>query len=120
MYQRKDKLRQEGTSNFFQVQIVVPCEVRVDRGEDASMQEAPAGSIVNVNYGPKTRGWENLVGDIKRGAVYEVYGVIAGAKVKLDGGRTMHNFDVFEKCTRAPEESAESDVDFQGSSEENF
>jgi hypothetical protein len=115
MFERKDQLRAEtGKSNFFQVQITDECEVRIDRGEDATFVMAKAGDVVNVNYGPKTKTWEVLIGDIKRGAVYEVYGVIAGSKVKLDGGRTMHNFDVFQKMVKAPSADSPEDVDFEG------
>lgn len=113
MFERKDKLRAEtGTSNFFQVKISQECEVRADRGDDAAMVMAKVGDVVNINYGPKTKPWELLVGDIKRGAEYEVVGCIIGAKAKLDGGRTMHNFDVYQKMVRAPQVDTEADVDF--------
>ncbi len=118
MFERKDKLRQEGTSNFFQVLVSQECEVRAERGDEATMVMAKAGDVVNVNYGPKTKPWETLVGDIKRGAEYEVLGCILGKKVKLDGGRTMHNFDVYQKMVRAPQADDSSDVDFQGGSED--
>ena len=112
MFERKDKLRESGTSNFFQVTVDRPCQVRADRGEDAAMVQANAGDVVNVNYGPKTKNWEPLIADIQRGAEYSVFGVIAGSKVKLDGGRTMHNFDVYQKMTRPPSEDVQSDVEF--------
>jgi hypothetical protein len=120
MFERKDKLRAEtGKSNFFQVQITQPCEVRIERGDDASFVQAAVGDVVNVNYGPKTKNWELLIGDIKRGAVYEVLGCIVGGKVKLDGGRTMHNFDVFQKQIKAPSADAVEDVDFEGSTDDS-
>jgi hypothetical protein len=115
MFERKDKLRAEtGVSNFFQVKVARECEVRADRGDDAQMVMAKAGDVVNVNYGPKTKPWETLISDIKRGASYEVLGCILGGKVKLDGGRTMHNFDVYQKMVRAPQADVEADVDFGG------
>lgn len=112
MFERKDKLRETGSSNFFQVKIDRPCQVRIDRGEEATVVTANAGDVVNVNYGPKTRSWEPLISDIKHGAQVAVFGVIAGGKVKLDGGRTMHNFDVFHQIKRPPTESVEDEGPF--------
>jgi hypothetical protein len=113
MFERKDKLRADtGKSNFFQVKISQECEVRIERGEDATMVMAKPGDVVNINYGPKTKPWETLIGDIKRGAEYEVLGCIIGAKAKLDGGRTMHNFDVYQKMMRAPQVDAEPGLEF--------
>jgi hypothetical protein len=115
MFERKDKLRAEtGTSNFFQVRISQECEVRADRGDDAAMVMAKTGDVVNINYGPKTKPWETLIGDLKRGAEYEVIGCIIGAKAKLEGGRTMHNFDVYQKMVRAPQVDSEAGLDFEG------
>jgi len=117
MFRRKDQLRTDGFSDFFQVEVSEPCMVRSDRGEEAKIVEAKAGDVVNVNYGPKTKPWEALCDDIKRGAKYEVLGCIIGGKVKLNGGKTMHNFDVYQKMTQAPLAEAESDVDFDGAGE---
>jgi hypothetical protein len=113
LYSRKDKLRTEGTSQFFQVQIDKECQVRIERGEDAKMAVAKPGEIVNVNFGPKTKPWADLIPDIRRGAEYAVYGKIAGSKLKLDGGRTMHAFDTFQRMVRPPTENG-ADVDFDG------
>ena len=117
MYTRKDGLRQEGTSNFFQVLVDQPCEVRAERGESAVMVEAKPGDVVNVNYGPKTKPWEQYVQDINRGAVYAVFGVIAGAKIKIGAGKTMHNFDVFDKMVTPPTVDAD-ETDFDGGQDE--
>ncbi len=118
MFKRKDQLRESGESDFFQVLITQECEVRAERGEDAKMITANPGDVVNVNYGPKTKGWELLMGDIKRGAEYEVLGCIIGSKVKLQGGKNMHNFDVYQKMVKAPSADVEADVDFDGASDD--
>lgn len=115
MFKRPDQLRESKESDFFQVLISQPCEVRAERGEDAKLIQANAGDVVNVNYGPKTKPWATLIGDIKRGAEYEVLGCIVGNKVKLNGGKNMHNFDVYQKMVRAPSAEVESDLDFEGS-----
>jgi len=116
MFTRKDQLRPDGTSNFFQVQIDQPCEVRAERGEDAQMVQAKAGDVVNVNYGPKTKPWESYQNNIQNGAVYQVYGAIVGSKIKIGAGRTMHNFDTYDKMISPP--MATDDSDFDGGSDE--
>lgn len=118
MFTRKDPMRSEqgGTSNFFQVQIDQDCEVRAERGEDAKMLPAKAGDVVNVNYGPKTKPWENFANNIQNGAVYQVYGAIIGGKIKIGGGRTMHNFDTYDKMISPPVSTDEGD--FDGGAEE--
>lgn len=106
MFERKDALRKDsgGTSNFFQVQIDRECEVRAERGDEAKMVTAKPGDYVNVNYGPKTKVWEEFITDIKHGAEYAVFGTIAGSKIKITAGRQMHNFEVFHKMVRPPME----------------
>lgn len=108
MFSRKDDLNPKKMSNFFQFQLTEPCEVRLGRGEDAMISQANIGDFVNVNYGPKTKELENLVPTLIEGAKYDVYGVVAGEKIKLTGGRTMHNFEVFTRMSQAPMVSNEA------------
>ena len=117
MFTRKDQLRPEGTSNFFQVQVSEPCEVRAERGDDATMVTCKAGDVVNVNYGPKTKPWADYSSDIKRGAEIEVIAHANGRKIKIGGGRSMHDIDVFEKVLVAPSADAAIDADFEGSAD---
>lgn len=114
MYWRKDELNPKGQSPFFQVQLSSPCEVRLGRGEDAAIVQAKAGDIVNLNYGPKTKDLEELIPQIMNGGVFQIYGTIAGAEIKLPGNRKMYNFEVFTKMTVAPkvEDEHPSFVDF--------
>ena len=104
MFQRKDVLRQDqgGTSKFFQVEIDAPCQVRAERGTEAHMVQANAGDVVNVNYGPKTKPWEDFVADVKRGAEYVVWANPAGKKIKIAGGRSMHDIDARHKMVTPP------------------
>jgi hypothetical protein len=119
MFERKDELRPEGVSKFFQVLLSQDCEVREGSGEDATMVMAKAGETINVNYGPRTKMLETLIKEIHAGAVYEVYGVIASAKRKLKGGKTMHNLDVLVKMTKAPDATVEeSEPDFDGAADD--
>lgn len=111
MFSRKDELNPKKVSNFFQIQLTEECEVRMGRGEDAEITMAAPGDFVNLNYGPKTKDLEALVPKLMEGAEFDVYGVVAGDKIKLTGGRTMHNFEVFTKMTQAPTVSGD-DPDF--------
>lgn len=124
MFQRKDVLRQEqgGNSKFFQVEISQPCQVRVDRGTEAHMEQAEPGTpdkptVVNVNYGPKTRPWEDFLSDIRRGAEFLVWANPMGRKIKITGGRTMHDIDVRHKMVTPPTDVPEFAGDDDGSDE---
>lgn len=110
MFEMKTSLRADGKTNFFQVEIDQPCMVRSGRGDDAEVVEAKAGDVVNVNYGPKTRAWEKFIPSIQLGAVYQVYGVVAGNKVELSGGRKMHNFEVGHKLVKASPDDTQTSV----------
>lgn len=102
MFKRKDQLRQEGSSKFFQVLIDQPTKVRAERGTEAHEVEAQPGDVVNVNYGPKTSPWEDFMSDIKRGAEFVVWCVAKGRKIKIGGGRTMHDIDVRHRMITPP------------------
>lgn len=104
VFERKDVLRQQqgGTSKFFQVEVTAPCQVRAGRGDDADMVEAKVGDVVNVNYGPKTKPWENFMADIKQGAEYAVWAYPTGEKQKISGGRSMHVIDARHRMVRPP------------------
>ena len=117
MYQRKDDLNPKKVSDFFQIRLTADCEVRMGRGEEAQIAMAKAGEFVNLNYGPKTKDLAQLVPQILQGAEFEVYGTVAGEKIKLTGGRTMHNFEVFTKMTVAPK-ALDDEPDFDGSADE--
>lgn len=117
MYQRKDELNPKKVSNFFQIQLSADCEVRLGRGEEAQVVVAKAGEFANLNYGPKTKDLESLIPQILQGAEFEIYGTVAGDKIKLTGGRTMHNFEVFTKMTVAPK-ALDDEPDFDGSADE--
>jgi hypothetical protein len=101
MYERKDDLSPTGMSKFFQVQVTQDCEVRDGRGEDAKVVSVKAGEYVNVNHGPKTKELEKYIPQILQGAEFEVYIVVLGDKIKLKGGKSMHNIDVMVKQTKA-------------------
>lgn len=115
MYERNDTLNPKGKSKFFQVKLLADCEVRMGRGEDAAIVQAKAGEYVNLNYGPKTRDLESLTAQMMQGAQFQIMGIVAGDKIKLTGGRSMHNFDVGIKMTKAPQAPDEDIPDLDGS-----
>lgn len=117
MYERKDDLNPAKKSNFFQLRLLAPCEVREGRGPDAKVITVQAGEYVNLNYGPKSKDLEKLIPEIHQGAEYEVYAVVMGEKINLAGGRSMHNLDVQVKLTKAAAEiPADSAGDFSDES----
>jgi len=113
MFERNDSMNPKGKSKFFQIKLVGPCEVRMGKGEDASVVSAQAGDFVNLNYGPKTKMLEDFVAKLEQGAAYDVYGIVCGEKIKLSGGRSMHNFDLGVKLVRAPRPT-DDEPDFDG------
>ena len=118
MFERKDDLRPEKKSNFFQIKITSPCEVRIGTGEAARLVEAKVGDYVNVNYGPRTKLLEPLIPLLAQGAEFAVWGTVRSDKIKLGGGRSMHNFDLFTKPTKAPMASDDNEPDFDDGAEE--
>jgi hypothetical protein len=116
MFERNDSMNKNGKSKFFQIRISSPCQVRMGKGEDAAIVTANAGDFVNLNYGPKTKMLEDYIAKLEQGAAYEVYGSVCGEKIKLSGGRTMHNFDLGVKMTKAPRPTDE-EPDFEGTDE---
>jgi len=118
MFERKDDLRPEKKSNFFQVKLSQPCEVRIGTGEAARLVEAKVGDYVNLNYGPRTKLLEPLIPLLAQGAEFDLWGTVQSEKIKLSGGRSMHNFDLFSKPIKAPAASDDSEPDFDGSDEE--
>lgn len=111
MYERPDERTTSGTSNFFQVKLLQPCECRAGRGEDAKVVVAPAGAVVNLNYGPKTKELAKLVPEILKGAEYQVWAA-CGEKFKISKGRTMWDLDVQVNMTKAVSVTAEDVPDF--------
>jgi hypothetical protein len=133
MYERPDERSKTGKSRFFQIElldwvdketgevhpsyfdpkkgVVIPTEVRVGRGKQAQFEQVPSGTIINVNYGPKTKDWEPLISDIYRGAEYKVLALIIGDKFEIRNGQTMWPIDTFHEQVKPPR--AVEDPDFE-------
>ena len=107
-----------GQSKFFQVKLLQPCECRAGRAEEAKLVRAEAGSVVNVNYGPKTKDLENFIPSIMAGAEYQVWIHVQGDKFKISGGRTMWDLDVQTSLIKAAPAVDDENPDFDGGADE--
>lgn len=107
-YTRPDERSKSGVSKFFQIKLLAPSLVRYGRAKDAKVSMAPTGTVINLNYGPKTKELESFVPDILRGAEFEVWCHIDGEKFDIGKGQTMWPIDVragMKKSPRATEDS---------------
>jgi hypothetical protein len=94
VYTRKDERSKTGESKFYQLKLLQSAPVRFGRGKDAKPGVAEAGTVVNMNYGPKTKELEKFIPDILQGAVYTVWCHVDGEKFAIRGGQTMWPIDV--------------------------
>jgi hypothetical protein len=111
VFERPDERSKTGKSKFFQVETmeysdpvtgeVIACEVREGRGDDAATANVEPGTIVNLNYGPKTKDLEPFVKEILQGAEYVVCCIVNGEKFKIKNGQTMWPVETFAKQTKA-------------------
>jgi len=111
MYDRPDERSKSGRSKFFQIKLLKDTKARYGRGKEAKVVAVKAGTVVNLNYGPKTRELEKYVDPIIRGAKYEVWIHVDGGKFDIGKGQTMWPLDVHATMTRAPQVSDEPDFD---------
>lgn len=87
---------------YYQIELSAPCKVRVGRGEDAEVQDALAGEVVNLNENHKTSCLRDVeIPEVIAGAVYDVH-VVFGDKMKIGGGKTMWKIKVSTKQLKAP------------------
>lgn len=87
---------------YYQVELKSPCKVRVGKGDDAEVQQAEVGEVVNLNENFKLACLKELeIPEILAGAAYEVY-VTFEDKIKIGGGKTMWNIEVSSKQLKAP------------------
>ncbi len=112
VYERPDERAKGGKSKFFQIELLTPCKARDGRGDDAEIIEVKAGTIINLNYGPKTKELEKFVPQILMGAQYEVSCFVEGKKFSIGKGQTMWPIDVRAEQTRAPRAGSEDEPDF--------
>lgn len=112
VYDRPDERSKTGRSKFFQVELLAPTDVRFGRGDKAKPGRAEAGSVVNLNYGPKTKAFEEFVPSILQGAAYTVWVKVDGEKFDIGRGQTMWPLDCRAKQVRAA--SVDAGPEFEG------
>jgi hypothetical protein len=118
VYTRKDERSKTGESKFFQLKLLQPAPARAGRGPEAKKVIAPAGSVINLNYGPKTKELEKFIPDILQGAVYTVWCHVDGDKFPIRGGQTMWPIDVRVAQTGAAR--ALEEPDFSDGADQDF
>lgn len=109
MYSRPDERSKSGKSKFFQVTLINDTEVRAGRGEDATVVQAKAGSVINLNYGPVTKELETLIPNILKGGRYKVWLHVQDEKIKIGKGQTMWPIEQLVETVKAPLESESPD-----------
>jgi len=87
---------------YYQIELTSPCKVRVGRGDEAMVEVAQAGEVVNLNESYKSKCLKEIeIPAINAGAAYDVW-VAIGDKIKISGGKTMWQQDVQTKQLKAP------------------
>ena len=110
VFERPDERTESKTSKFFQVELLTPTKVREGKGEKATVVEAAAGTIVNLNCNAKTQEFEALIPEIVRGAEYQVF-VHVGKKFAISKGRMMWDITAAVKLVK-PALSTDQSPDF--------
>ena len=111
MFERPDERAKSGKSKFFQIKALEPTKGRQGRGKDAKVISVPAGTVLNVNYGAKTKDLEPLIDQLFRGASFNVEIICAGDKMEIGRGQTMWPLEVGSVMTKAPMQSDAPDFD---------
>jgi hypothetical protein len=88
MFQRRaEGSRSTSATCFFQVEIAESCVVK---DEDLLVTAKP-GDVVNINYGSKTNQWGSLIGEMNRGAEYEVIVQVLSERTPAFGGLKLRD-----------------------------
>ena len=85
---------------YYQIELLADCKVRVGKGDDAKVEIARAGDVVNLNENFKLTGLRDVeIPEIIAGAEYQIWAKFE-SKIKISGNRTMWNVDVQTKMTK--------------------
>ncbi len=92
----------QGSTHYYQVELSGPCKVTVGRGDDAEVQDAKKGDVVNLGESYKIACLKEVeIPEILAQAEYDVW-VHFQEKIKITGGRTMWVIDVQSKQVKRP------------------
>lgn len=94
---------QTGNRHYYQIEVDKACTVVKGKGDDATEEEVPAGTIVNL--GENKQIGDSLkpiiIPEINANAAYKVH-VLFKRKIKISGGKTLWIIDVHAKRTKGP------------------
>lgn len=94
---------QPGNRHYYQVETDKPCTVIKGKGDDATEEDVPAGTIVNL--GENKQIGDSLkpviIPEINANAAYKLH-VLFKKKIKISGGKTLWIIDVHAKRTKGP------------------
>lgn len=87
---------------YYQVCVKRPCQATVGSGKDAEIVDIAVGALVNLNETFKLGVLkEEALPIIKAGGKVDVWAEYKD-KIKIGGGQTMWNMDVYVEVTSAP------------------
>lgn len=88
--------------DYYQVELVAPCTVRVGKGGDQEIVEAQAGDVVNVGITYNLRCYQDKqIPEVEAGAEWQVW-IRIGKKEKRGNGHTFWHADPRSKRVKAP------------------
>jgi hypothetical protein len=115
--ERANQPNQPKMVKFYQVQLSTPCAVKVGKGEEASIQTAEVGTVINLNHAKKVEDLLPCALEIKHGAEYNVF-VACGKKHALKNGNTMWDMTTGVEQVKAPLATSDDEPDFADESED--
>jgi len=96
-------MQQTPVRYYYQIELLKPCKVRVGRGEDAEIEEVPAGEVVNLNETYQIAVLKEIeIPEILAGAEYNVWAEFKNKIKVANGTRTMWNVDVSSVQVKPP------------------
>jgi len=101
MYEHPDELRAGPQAYMFQVRTSRECMIRVGTRDKEKYVVAPSHHVVNVATLQKTQHWQNLIPDVRRGAVYKIQCTVKPC-LRLSRDRTMFNLDTSYQLVEPP------------------
>jgi len=86
---------------YYQVELIAPCTVRIGKGDEAEISQAPKGSVVNLGETFQLSCYKESAAEVNAGAKVEVWCAVK-RKVKREGGKTLWILDPQAKRLKAP------------------
>jgi hypothetical protein len=98
----REVMQDEDNRAYFQLELLEPADARYGKGDDARVDTASKGAIVNLNETAQTRNLtEKSVPNVNAGAIVHVW-MLVKSKIKLSAGRTMWDLDLRHEMKSPP------------------